>query len=99
MRTPTGYGFAAEAPKPNLPRHPPRSAGRAARQDRQILVEPIPRLGGALLHPRLEQRIALLDRVELGGARERGLAVVLLEHVGLGPRLTRHALAPYTTQQ
>src|SRR5512132_3955123 len=71
-----------------------RSARGGLRQDLQVLVEPIPRLGGALLHTRLEHRVALLDRVDLGGARERGLAVVLLEHVGLGPRLTRHALEP-----
>src|SRR4029453_13297791 len=45
-------------------------------------AEPIPRLGGPPPPPRLEQLIALLDRVELGGARERGLAVVLLEHIG-----------------
>src|SRR6185436_14054796 len=66
----------------------------ALRELVQVLVEAVPSLGGAFLHPGLEEGVALLDRVELRGGRERGLAVMLLEDVGLGPRFALHALEP-----
>src|SRR6266498_2720077 len=69
-----------------------RSARCAPLEDLEVLIQPVVGLGGALLHPRLEHPVPVLDRVEGSDGCERGLAVVLLEPHGLNGDVSGQAL-------